>query len=525
MKSKITLLIVLAHASFASMAQQVPNSGFEAWSNAYTPVSWTSAEDLLGETSSVFTYKDSLDFIEGTASIKLVSDSIPLQPQFGVLSAETSLGTITLNGHTTTLSGVPYTYRPDSFIFAYKYSSPGLDTATAEIALTKNQSTTVLRQKVLLPIQSTWTYFAVPLTLLYDTTVTPDTIVIQFKSSTKTPVKGSTLHIDAVRFAFVAVSGVFNAVISPAGPVNICTGDSIILQANTGNGYTYQWQVGGNSMFGATRSSLIVKTSGSYTVIIDSAGVNATSQAVLVTVNQPPTVTLTGLNDTVCNNSGTITLSGGSPFGGTYSGPGVIGNTFSPQSANVGVNTIVYSLGSNNCAGSASATITVTHAAITLTGLNDTICSNANAITLSGGSPTGGQYAGSGVTSSTFTPQSATVGLNTITYTATDASNCTGSASATIYVEVCGGINNITANEFSIYPNPATNVLNVTYNENASGLAIKIYDMVGHLVVNQTLTGTATTINITNLSEGTYLYRIADKENLVFSQGKFDVLK
>ncbi|HLP11226.1 MAG TPA: hypothetical protein VK177_04780 [Flavobacteriales bacterium] len=46
--------------------------------------------------------------------------------------------------------------------------------------------------------------------------------------------------------------------------------------------------------------------------------------------------------DTICQSSGVITLSGGIPYGGTYSGPGVTGNTFDPGAVSTGQVTITY---------------------------------------------------------------------------------------------------------------------------------------------------------------------------------------
>jgi hypothetical protein len=49
-----------------------------------------------------------------------------------------------------------------------------------------------------------------------------------------------------------------------------------------------------------------------------------------VKVQNLPNVTLTGNTDSVCSNDAPITLSGGSPMGGDYTGAGVAGVTFTP---------------------------------------------------------------------------------------------------------------------------------------------------------------------------------------------------
>jgi hypothetical protein len=53
------------------------------------------------------------------------------------------------------------------------------------------------------------------------------------------------------------------------------------------------------------------------------------------------------------------------------------------------------------------------------------VCLNTPTFTLSGGSPTGGTYSGTGVSSGSFNPSTAGVGTHTITYTYTDGNSCT----------------------------------------------------------------------------------------------------
>ncbi len=63
--------------------------------------------------------------------------------------------------------------------------------------------------------------------------------------------------------------------------------------------------------------------------------------------------------DTVCTNTtAPFALTGGSPAGGTYSGPGVTNGIFDPAVAGQGTHTITYTyIDGNNCAGTATQTI------------------------------------------------------------------------------------------------------------------------------------------------------------------------
>jgi hypothetical protein len=77
---------------------------------------------------------------------------------------------------------------------------------------------------------------------------------------------------------------------------NIITNQTIIINATASSGtppYTYQWYVNGNPVNGATSSSFSFtpNKAGSYTItvtITDSAGVSKNSNALTVTVSNPP---------------------------------------------------------------------------------------------------------------------------------------------------------------------------------------------------------------------------------------------
>ncbi len=64
--------------------------------------------------------------------------------------------------------------------------------------------------------------------------------------------------------------------------------------------------------------------------------------------------------DTVCAQDGSFTLTGGTPAGGTYSGPGVTGGVFDPAAAGSGTHTLTYTYTDTaNCTGNVPATIVV----------------------------------------------------------------------------------------------------------------------------------------------------------------------
>jgi plastocyanin len=86
----------------------------------------------------------------------------------------------------------------------------------------------------------------------------------------------------------VTVNPLPAATVTPSGTVNICTGSSVKLQANTGTGLTYQWTKNGVNIAGATMSSFTATTAGNYRVVVTrtSTGCKKTSAATKVTVTQ-----------------------------------------------------------------------------------------------------------------------------------------------------------------------------------------------------------------------------------------------
>ncbi|MBX7243323.1 MAG: T9SS type A sorting domain-containing protein [Bacteroidia bacterium] len=81
-----------------------------------------------------------------------------------------------------------------------------------------------------------------------------------------------------------------------------------------------------------------------------------------VVVNAAPSVSMSGLAPSYIANMPAVTLTG-SPSGGTFSGPGVTGNTFSPAAAGPGgPYTITYSYtDANGCSGTATQTVEVVY--------------------------------------------------------------------------------------------------------------------------------------------------------------------
>jgi hypothetical protein len=150
------------------------------------------------------------------------------------------------------------------------------------------------------------------------------------------------------------------------GDVVVCEGDVTTYFINTIPGdFTFHWSVEGDATISSGEgSSLITVEFGTGTVMIfaateDSCGIGPATE-LLVTSNPLPEVTLKLQTEITCLSGPTIELTGGSPEGGDYSGPGVSANIFSPEMAGVGVHLIHYTYtDSAGCTNMASDTLEV----------------------------------------------------------------------------------------------------------------------------------------------------------------------
>lgn len=92
---------------------------------------------------------------------------------------------------------------------------------------------------------------------------------------------------------------------------------------------------------GSTTQVINVTASGSYDVVVTDANGCSASDTVDVTINTFPVVAVSAAMNFACAGEPSILLSG-SPAGGTWSGAGVSGNSFSPDTAGVGTHDLVY---------------------------------------------------------------------------------------------------------------------------------------------------------------------------------------
>jgi len=246
------------------------------------------------------------------------------------------------------------------------------------------------------------------------------------------------------------------ASITPAGGTTFCSGGSLLLDATTGNGYTYQWYKDNGIIAGATNATHTVTTSGSYTVrVAAGATCQSTSAPVNITVNPTPSATITttgGLN--FCSGS-SVKFDVSTGTGYTYQwyqdGDPITNATQSTYSATTtGTYNVEVSLGSCHASSEFKSVTVLPRPTVAVTpGVSTIEKFQSQTLTATGAS----QYnwsslpdmVSSTATTGTYRP------LSTTTYTVegTASNGCRNTATALINVIGCGDVTNFTATAYS----------------------------------------------------------------------------
>ncbi|TND10633.1 MAG: hypothetical protein FD123_275 [Bacteroidetes bacterium] len=273
---------------------------------------------------------------------------------------------------------------------------------------------------------------------------------------------------------------------------------SITLDAQNA-GATYAWNSGG------TQQTETVNTSGTYSVVVTDANGCSTNDTINLTVNSLPVVNL-GADTTVC---GSITLDAQNA-GATYAW-----STSGTQQTETVSTSGAYSVmvtDANGCSSNDSINITVNSLpAVSLAITATNICADDANVTLVG-TPAGGTFSGTSVTGNQFDP-SIGAGPHDVFYSFTDGNGCTGMDTLSIIVSACVGIQEQSAAQFSIYPNPGTGLF--TFDVAVSGSQVVVTDMLGKLVfTEQNAASGKYLLDLSAEAEGVYFVRLATENSV-----------
>jgi hypothetical protein len=272
----------------------------------------------------------------------------------------------------------------------------------------------------------------------------------------------------------------------------LCSGNTASLLAS--GAATYSWVNGPN-----TASYAATPTAATVYSVIGTTSLCSTTSTLSIGYIVTPTITINSSALVICpGGSVTLSIVGAASTYSWNTGPTTTSIVVSPSS-----NTTYIAAGFNSiCYGLATTTIAVSNSiTVSASVSNPTICAGESTTITTTGAATYTWSTGSNSTSIVVSP------TTTTSYSVSGQNgSCSGNASLSIVVDPCTGIKENNGDVyFLIYPNPSNQIVNIEV-ENISGL--QIIDVLGKIVFEGKLQKLNNTINISNLSNGVYYFKI-----------------
>jgi PKD repeat protein len=244
--------------------------------------------------------------------------------------------------------------------------------------------------------------------------------------------------------------------------------------------------------------------------------------------NNPPTSSFTSPSS-VCSGSivNFTDFSSNTPTSWSWDfGDGSSSNQQNPSHAYTSAGTYTVSLTVSNSSGTNTSSqniVVESNPVVTLTSndSDNTVCANQGLVQLTA-NPVNSILSGNGVDNYTFDPSIATIGLNTITASYTDANGCQGSAQISIVVEQCANTLENNPDLVQIFPNPSEGELSIRGLNGPSKVEVK--DFNGKLIFSKEAFIEQDKIILSDYANGAYLIEI-HTENLGVVSKKFFLIK
>ncbi|MCY7411345.1 MAG: M4 family metallopeptidase [Chitinophagales bacterium] len=321
------------------------------------------------------------------------------------------------------------------------------------------------------------------------------------------------------------------ASITPVGSTSICAGGSVVMNANTGAGITYQWKLNGATISGATSSSYTATSAGGYTVDVSLNGCTTASSIVTVSIIAAPEVSISANGSTSFCKGVNVTLTA-SPSGLIYqwtkNGTNLLGATL--QTYTTGKSADFACKVTYSCATITSNTITLTQLAVptaTVTPAGTVNLCSGSTITLQANTGAAliyqwkkGSNVLSGETNSSLVVSAAGTYKVVVTNTST---GCTKTSAGTkIVIITCKEnlINNNFGNEsLSVYPNPTAGDVAIIFSSSAAVIEegiLLVKNLMGQIVktseVKINVGENEFMINMSSLDSGIYFVELKEGE-------------
>ena len=234
--------------------------------------------------------------------------------------------------------------------------------------------------------------------------------------------------------------------------VGVCAGDSVELNAGLGDEYSYSWTTGGTSEI----ETIAPTTSQMVYISLDGVIGCLNKDSVYVAVHANPNPEIIGLAPAYCQSESPDTLSF-VPSLGTASSFLVGGNTLDPSVLSAGMHLVTYATADTAfCPYTVSQSVFIyAQPPASILGLDTSYFLSDDPV-LADLFPSGGTFAGAGVTGMTFDPGSAGPGTHLLTYLYTNPiSGCSAIDSVEVFVDFTTTLEAYTEEiSIQVFPNP-----------------------------------------------------------------------
>jgi hypothetical protein len=326
-----------------------PNGNLELWQDKPAvdlPVDWN--VDISSSGSNLF--EKSTESYGGLYALKLKNK---VQNQSSAKIGRANLGFWSCpnnNGPCEQIPGMKIDQTPRSFGFHYKYTSPGIDTATFSVSLMEGGTNLTGSSEDLL-LTNDWlfraTNFATPLS-------EPDSIFISFSAGKwSSAVEGSELLIDNLQLHYCNDSSLIQ------GPTSVCeNSDGVAFSIQNDFASSYIWSTNTGSINGTNFNNEIVvdnvAAAGEISVqVFFSDGCPDTTFTFSLAVSSSSSANA-GVDLSMCSTTSSIAIigsvsgaSGGiwsSAGTGTFGNPALLSTTYSPSEADIAAGTVSLTL-------------------------------------------------------------------------------------------------------------------------------------------------------------------------------------
>lgn len=303
------------------------------------------------------------------------------------------------------------------------------------------------------------------------------------------------------------------------GSVSVCAGSSNVYSITpVGDASTYTWTLPlgwSGSSTSSTISATAGATGGTVSVIANNFCGSSSAANLPVTILDPPSAPGSISGPTSICESSTNTYSIAAVSGATSYvwdlPPGWSGSSSGTSiSATAAAGGDISVIAQNACGSSSPQSLTITVNPLPVVSLvlsPDFLCEYSASEILSGGTPAGGTYTGSGVSANSLDPSGLSAGTYVITYTYTDANFCTATSTDNIVIDACLGVEEWNG-DMNVYPNPTTGLL---YLETDPNSAMNVFGLNGQFIpLEMTKIAGVTELDLSQFSDGIYLLEVTD---------------